>query len=170
MFKQLNSFVKRNHTISAMYRAVGRIAMDQTNNLRDIRDTYFGRARKPRKTPYGFTLQGSASMHHRGMQEGTFEQEETTLILNCLKEAKVFVDVGANIGFYSCLGRSINKHVIAVEPLTRNPDHLYSNLLNNDWNDVEVLPMGLSEQPGICQALRSLEYGRFAHQELGWRL
>jgi FkbM family methyltransferase len=109
-------------------------------------------------------------MHHRGMQEGTFEQEETTLILNCLKEAKVFVDVGANIGFYSCLGRSINKHVIAVEPLTRNPDHLYSNLLNNDWNDVEVLPMGLSEQPGICQALRSLEYGRFAHQELGWRL
>jgi FkbM family methyltransferase len=151
MLKQLKSLLKRSQTIVSMHHAISRMAANQTNNLRDIRDTYFGGARRPQKTPYGFTLQGSASMHHRGMQEGTFEQEETTLILGCLNEAKVFVDVGANIGFYSCLGRSIGKRVIAIEPSTRNLDHLYANLLNNGWNDVEVFPVGLSERPGIAK-------------------
>jgi FkbM family methyltransferase len=101
-------------------------------------------------TPYGFTLRGSSSMHHCNMQKGTFEEEETTLMRQYISQSDVFIDVGANIGFYSCLARSIGKQVIAVEPLSINLNHLYSNLIDNNWKDIEVFPVGLSDRPGLA--------------------
>jgi FkbM family methyltransferase len=151
MLDRLKTFLKRNKTILTVHSAVSGAIANQRNNIRDIRDSYILGTRKPQRTPYGFTMLGSTSIHHRGMQEGTFEQEETALILQHLKDASVFVDVGANIGFYTCLGRSLGKYVIAVEPLARNLEHLYANLVNNGWNDVEVMPLGLSDRPGIAR-------------------
>jgi len=83
------------------------------------------------------------------MQAGTFEPEETALVQQYLHDAEVFVDVGANIGFYTCIARSSGKQVIAVEPLRRNLDYLYVNLAANRWNDIEVYPVGLSDRPGL---------------------
>lgn len=95
-------------------------------------------------------LAGSKSMHHIAMQRGKFEPEETALFMTEFQRADVFVDVGANIGFYSCLARSLEKHVVAVEPLPKNLSYLVTNLLANSWVDIEVFPLGLSEQPGLA--------------------
>ncbi|MBU1730685.1 FkbM family methyltransferase [Patescibacteria group bacterium] len=83
------------------------------------------------------------------MQEGIFEAQETLLLREYLRSADVFVDVGANIGFYSCLARLADKHVIAVEPLSKNLEYLYANILANAWTDIEVFPVGLSDRPGL---------------------
>lgn len=118
--------------------------------LKDIYDSYFSRGISPRATPYGFSLVGSNSIHHRAMQQGTFEREETALFSEIFGESDVFVDVGANVGFFSCLARSKGLHVVAVEPLEKNLSYLYRNLAANHWHDVEVFPVGLSATPGIA--------------------
>jgi FkbM family methyltransferase len=101
-------------------------------------------------TPLGFKLMGSNLIHHLAMQEGKFEPEETGLFKEHFRNTDVFVDVGANIGFYTCLARSVDKHVIAIEPMPKNLEYLYANLLGNNWNDVEVFPVGLKDSPGIA--------------------
>jgi FkbM family methyltransferase len=95
-------------------------------------------------TPYGFTLRGNQQM-----QEGIFEPEESALIIKYLEKASVFIDIGANIGFYVCLARSLKKYPIAIEPLPQNLDLLYANLNANCWQDVEVFPLGMAARPGI---------------------
>lgn len=84
------------------------------------------------------------------MQSGQFEPEETAVIQNFLDEIAVFIDVGANVGFYTCLARAAGKQTVAIEPLTANLDYLYANLQANGWNDVEVIPCGLARQPGTA--------------------
>jgi FkbM family methyltransferase len=150
MFKRVKTYLKRSHSVVALYENVHKLKNNATNELRDIRDSYLRSSRKAVNTPYGFKLRGSSSMHHLGMQKGTFEEEETDLIRQHLSQSDVFIDVGANIGFYSCLARSLGKQVIAIEPLSINLNHLYGNLIENNWKDVEVFPLGLSDRPGLA--------------------
>ena len=97
------------------------------------------------QTPYGFKLKGN-----KAMQDGTFEPEESEIISSALRDANVFVDVGANIGFFTCMARSLEKHVVAVEPLAQNLGFLYHNLAANNWDDIEVFPLGLAARPGLA--------------------
>ncbi len=150
MFKRMKSYLKRSHSLVAIYESAHKLKNNATNELRDIRDSYLRSSRKAVDTPYGFKLQGSSSIHHLGMQKGTFEEEETTLMRQYLNQSDVFIDVGANIGFYSCLARSLGKQVIAIEPLLINLNHLYNNFIENNWKDVEVFPVGLSDQSGLA--------------------
>jgi FkbM family methyltransferase len=98
-----------------------------------------------RQTPWGFRFIGPVEM-----QEGRFEEDEARIIRDCISKADVFVDVGANVGYYTCLARSLNRTVIAVEPLLQNLQFLYANLEANGWRDVEVHPLGLSAAPGLA--------------------
>ncbi len=86
---------------------------------------------------------------HPGMEAGTFEPEEVDLVTRELAEAEVFVDVGANIGLYTCLARRAGRHTIAIEPHSENLRILFFNLAANRWSDVEVFPMAVSAAPGI---------------------
>ena len=112
--------------------------------FRILRDELILHRSRPYPTPFGFLIRG-----HRIMQSGKYEPEVTSLIRSFLPSSDVFVDVGANIGFYSCLARSMNKQVIAIEPLNQNLRFLYENLKINNWSDVEVFPIGLDAHPGI---------------------
>jgi FkbM family methyltransferase len=111
----------------------------------------YGMAREMRKsgfkeTPFGFRLSGPTAM-----QEGTFEPDETRCVQKFLHEkTDVFVDVGANVGYFTCMARSMNKYTIAVEPLLQNLNYLYANLEINGWKDVEVFPVGLSDHSGMA--------------------
>ncbi len=98
-----------------------------------------------RKTPYGFVMAGLQSM-----QDGSYEKDETQNFIDLLKDTEVFIDVGANMGYYSCIARSLNKKVLAVEPLWQNLQYLFNNFSINHWADVEVYPVGLSDQPGLA--------------------
>ncbi|MCU1227715.1 MAG: hypothetical protein JWO97_599 [Acidobacteria bacterium] len=102
-------------------------------------------ARKMQQTPLGFRFVG-----HQAMEDGSFEPDETRLIGTFAAPGKVYVDVGANYGFFACLARQRGAHVVAIEPLPSNLEILYRNLAVNDWNDVEVVPLGLSTKPGVA--------------------
>ena len=118
--------------------------------INDVYASYLSRSLKPVITPYGFMLVGSRSIHHIAMQKGTFEPAEVSLFKAEFEQSDVFVDVGANIGFYSCMARALNKHVIAIEPLPKNLNYLLENISTNHWNDVEIFPLGLSEKSGFA--------------------
>lgn len=145
----------------------------------DLRDSLtaflpFQAGIKAEMTPYGFNLCGSStSVHHEAMRKGTFEPEETGILLNQLAGADVFIDVGANIGFYACLARHAGKAVVAVEPQAKNLKMLYRNLLANNYQDVEVFPMGVSDGPGLVQLYGPSGTGAsmipgWAHQHSGY--
>ena len=114
------------------------IASEYYGAYRDFRKAGF------KKTPYGFMMAGPASM-----QDGSYEYDETRDIINLIKEADVFIDVGANVGYYSCVARSFGKKVLTIEPLWQNTQYIYHNLSCNGWFDVEVYPVGLSDKPGL---------------------
>lgn len=101
------------------------------------------------ETPFGFTLESVNYNANRMMMDGSFEKEETEIFKKYILESDVFVDVGANVGYYTCIARTLGKHVIAVEPQPQNLDCLYANLRNNHWQDTEVFPLGLSGKPDL---------------------
>jgi FkbM family methyltransferase len=120
------------------------------NNGRDLYYAYSPTVRHvERMTPYGFSMIPGNSKHHRLMQDGTFEPEEVALMVEYLEASDVFVDIGANVGFYSCLARSLGKHAVVIEPQEQNLRYAYANLSANGWTDAEVFPLGLSRQAGI---------------------
>lgn len=149
MKKKLKQYLMKYSFLSEAYRRICNF-FNFKYELKDIYDSYLSRSMKFQMTPYGFKLVGSRSIHHLAMQEGVFEPEETLLFKELFFQADLFVDIGSNIGFYACLAKSVGKHVIAVEPLPRNQEYLVANLLANDWDDVEVFPLGLSDRPGLA--------------------
>jgi FkbM family methyltransferase len=109
-------------------------------NYRDTRR----RNQELKVTPYGFKFAGIPAM-----QEGSFEGDEVALLQTLFERASVFVDVGAHVGFYSCLARRRGLQVIAVEPMPLNLELLYRNLVANDWADTEVFPVAASARAGL---------------------
>ena len=131
MLRRLKPFIERFPTLAFTYRT--------------LRHTQNFHRQHPKLTPYGFKLAGN-----KEMQDGSFEQDEVELVMELLNDTEVFVDIGANIGLYSCLARSLGKKVIAIEPLKENLDYLYANFEANGWSDIEIFPIGLSAKPGIA--------------------
>ncbi len=112
-------------------------------NSRDLLD----QNSSPKATPWGFTLAGNDAM-----SSGTFEPQETVIFNKMLEEVDVFVNVGANIGYYCCHALKQNKTVIAVEPISRNVHYLLKNLKNNGWEKkAEVFPVALGAETNILQ-------------------
>jgi FkbM family methyltransferase len=120
------------------------------HNARDIYDSYLAPSLAPKPTPLGFMLGGLGSQHHRAMQDGSFEPAEVRCLTQLMQRADVFVDVGANIGYYTCLARSLGKCAIAIEPMRNNLRCLLRNLQTNGWTDTEVIPTGVSDRIGIA--------------------
>lgn len=101
-------------------------------------------------TPLGFKLTSGSHPAYELMRKGTFEIEETALISRLLPGADVFVDIGANLGYYTCLALQSGKPVVAFEPQQQNLHCLFQNLTANGWQDrAEIFPLALSERPGL---------------------
>ena len=100
---------------------------------------------EPKQTPHGFWLTGN-----KDMEQGIFEQKETTIIIKLLAQADIFINIGANIGYYCCLALSCGKYSIAFEPIQMNLRYLYKNIKANQCeNNIEIFPIALSNQVGI---------------------
>jgi FkbM family methyltransferase len=138
-----------NRMTSKTWRSIARRQVERLPLLaatyRHIRDDWRFRTSRPIRTPFGFDLMGNLAM-----ARGEFEPEETQFIAERLSSCDAFVDVGANIGFYTCLAAKRVQRVVAVEPLRENLDYLYTNLLENHLSNVEVFPVGLSAGPGLA--------------------
>jgi FkbM family methyltransferase len=86
----------------------------------------------------GFKFIGMSSMH-----AGNFEKEESNLFLSLIGSFDLFIDVGANTGYYTAIALSWNVRTIAIEPLSQNLKILMKNIKLNGWVDVEIIPLGL---------------------------
>ena len=82
---------------------------------------------------------------------GSFEPNEFAFLDRVLKPGMVFVDVGANDGYYTLFAaRRVGSggRVAAVEPSSRERAHLERNLARNGVGNVEVVPAALGATAG----------------------
>jgi FkbM family methyltransferase len=118
---------------------------------RDLFDTYIAKSLPIVQTPLGFSMTGGNSQHHKAMQKGTFEPIEVQWLDRELKSAQLFVDIGANIGYFTCFARALGKQVLAVEPMPNNLNNLLHNIEINTGSPVEVYPVALSSELGVLR-------------------
>ena len=88
----------------------------------------------------------------RNIYLGVFEPDETRLIKKHLRPGMTFVDVGANVGYYTALGaRQVagsGGRVIAFEPSRYAFEKLQSMVLANKLEHVTAVHAGLSDTAG----------------------
>ena len=117
--------------------------------------------RDPVMSPMGFRFVGNEAM-----ERGSFEPEETELVKQWLRKVDVFVNLGANIGYYCCIALQSGKRVIAFEPIETNLAYLYRNIDANGWRErIEVFPLALGDHAGIIEIFGS---GTAASLVEGW--
>jgi FkbM family methyltransferase len=84
-------------------------------------------------------------------QNSIWEPFETAVIVNHLKPGDVFLDIGANIGYFSVIAAAIvgeTGKVIAYEPDERNFTLLKRNLSDNHFTNAAVFQAALSDYHG----------------------
>ncbi len=129
LVKSLKPLVERFPAVAAAYRY-----------MRDSRRLL----EEPRVTPMGFKLIGN-----RTMEQGLFEPVETEIAKKLLRQTGVFINAGANIGYYCCLALSCGKRVVAFEPIELNLKYLDKNIRANHWEDrIEIYPLALTDKTG----------------------
>jgi FkbM family methyltransferase len=126
----------------SLYKAVfGEKLYKAYRYVKDKKDVYD----PPVETSLGFKFSGNVAM-----MNGSFEPFETEIIKKLTQKIELFINVGANIGYYCCLALSSGKDVVAFEPIQSNIQYLFRNIKANNWQDkVEVFPLALSNQVGL---------------------
>lgn len=82
--------------------------------------------------------------------EGYKNFEYTDIFVKLIKKVNVFYDVGSNIGYYSLLAEMENPNVkvVAFEPASGPLYYLKENVKINNFNNIEVEEVALSEKNG----------------------
>ena len=86
------------------------------------------------------------------LREREYEPHVTAVLKRHLGQGQTFVDIGANIGFFTSLGAKLvgnQGKVIAVEPNPENVQVLLACLVRNRSKNVEVLPFAASDARSI---------------------
>jgi len=74
---------------------------------------------------------------------GVWEPRTTEYVEKHLKKGQTFVDVGANVGYYSVLAEKLGAKVLAFEPSVNNRKYLEKNT-----KDVKIYSQALSDKNG----------------------
>lgn len=74
-------------------------------------------------------------------QNKEWQFNETKVILKILKKINLFINVGANYGYYICLASKFNLKIIAIEPNYFNYKILLKNITLNKIKDIIAIPM-----------------------------
>lgn len=100
---------------------------------------------------------------------GSFEPNEFAYLDRVLRPGMVFVDVGANDGYYTLFAaRRVGPagRVVAAEPSSRERAHLQRNLGRNGLDNVSVIPAAIGATSGLADL--HLAHGVHAgHNTLG---
>lgn len=120
-------------------------------NIVDFYDSFLAPNLLEKTTPFGFRFAGKNSIHHKAMQKGEFEPNEIKWLIEKLSKVDLFVDIGANIGYFTCLARHHGKTVISVEPHHSNLQLLLKNIELNQGSAVEVLPVALGDSISVLK-------------------
>ena len=86
-----------------------------------------------------------------------FEYNLVRVFVELVKEARVFLDVGANIGYYSLLAAAFNPEVkiVSFEPLPSAFHYLEKNLALNGCANATAVKAALSDTTGAAQFFAS---------------
>lgn len=79
------------------------------------------------------------------------EKNTTELFRKTLQPGHIFLDLGANLGYFSLLAARLvgrNGRVFAFEPEPRNFCYLTKNVRLNDYRNVTLEPQAVSDSPG----------------------
>ncbi|HKO47020.1 MAG TPA: FkbM family methyltransferase [Polyangiaceae bacterium] len=103
---------------------------------------------------------------------GVYEFAVSSLVRQYLKAGDVFVDVGANIGYYSVIAASAvgpSGTVYAFEPSARVRARLKRNVELNQLSQIVVRPEAVGAHPGAVRLIEPLGVGNdgLAHVETG---
>ena len=136
------------------------------------------------ETKYQFRLKANlANPEHQYLYfYGTHDERYiVTKLLKIIKPGDICWDVGANIGFYTCLLASQVEDrgaVVAFEPAVRTCGYLNENVSLNQFTNVTVVNKGLSDkqeqrplyysEAGLAEGTASLKYadGRAASERV----
>jgi FkbM family methyltransferase len=107
-------------------------------------------------TQYGFSMFVDAADYYIGREitaSANYEPHVTTVLLRELQEDHVFLDIGANMGWFTLLAAQIVRKgkVIAVEPNYSNIQLLYRSVLDNGFENVQVHPYAATDVPAILR-------------------
>lgn len=122
----------------------------EKHKFSDWYHTYISTKTKEYNTSLGFKLNIRGYIANKLMVESKFETTEMNILKQLIEKSDIFIDVGANIGYYTCLACSLGKKVLAFEPQHHNLSCLLANIKTNNFTSlVEIFPVGLGEAPGI---------------------
>lgn len=113
-----------------------------------------GAALELASTVEGFSMHVDASDYavgHTVARTGRYEPEVSAVVRSLLRPGATFIDVGANIGWFSLLAASVvgpGGRVIAVEPNPLNVSLLRQSAKENGFDNIEVFNVALGDRPG----------------------
>jgi len=86
------------------------------------------------------------------------ELEQTKFFFENIENCDAFFDIGANVGLYTleAAHRRI-KEINAFEPDFRNINSLHTNLLINEFDDVKVFDIALSDEIGFVDFVLEID-------------
>jgi FkbM family methyltransferase len=90
----------------------------------------------------------------------TFDPHVLSILREFIEPGSVFVDVGANIGWFTLIGSRLagpNGRVFAIEPDPRNCDILGQNIAHNGCQNVSVYPVAAGAADGKAFLYRSAD-------------
>jgi FkbM family methyltransferase len=120
--------------------------------LADLLKRIFRIKRRPVAIPAGITLWLDPVTHfgQHVMSTGGYEAQMTSLLKGLMRKGDVFVDVGANEGYYSVLASLASEggRVFALEPQSRLVPVIEENLRLNGCGNATVSHMALSDCAG----------------------
>lgn len=93
----------------------------------------------------GFYFNGPAEM-----EDGIFEPRETMIFEKLIDKFQIFINIGANTGYYACKALSRGVDTIAFEPNNLNTNILLKNIEANRFtSEFQLFPIALSNKIGI---------------------
>ena len=94
-------------------------------------------------------LDKNSYLQNKIINFGVWEKNSTKIIKKYLKPGDIFIDVGANIGYFTILASKIvgdNGRVLAYEPTKKYATQIKMNIKDNDkHNNISFFPYGLSD-------------------------
>jgi FkbM family methyltransferase len=130
-----------------------------------VMDPYFiwNSHRSVAKTIFGMRIKGDAKdiIQQYVYYFGIWEPHITSWIHSCLRPGDIFIDVGANIGYYSLLAsRLVGAHgsVVAIEASPKTFLELQTNLTLNRIDNVRAVNVAASDFRGTLKVFRGHEY------------
>ncbi len=101
-----------------------------------------------------YAMKSDAEVGRGIIQSKIYEPHVTNILTEVLNPGNVFLDLGANIGYYSLLAASIvqaSGKVISFEPNIQNLQLFYASILENKLKNIVVYPFAASDHARIMK-------------------